>query len=163
MRSRRCFNPATTIPKMIFLTMVTLQTPSASNPLPGQCFFKGGGLTSLNSKKLQLTPAGKKALNAPLSKTIKAIWKKWIKTKVIDELRRIDNIKEQTGKGKRGLTALEGRRKTISTVLRECTQGLWVNLEDLIRYMVASQQVFVVSRYPENLYFCEAGYVWFFL
>ena len=130
----------------------------AIKPFAWAMLLQGGGLASLTGKKLQLTPAGKKALNAPPEKTIKAIWSKWLKTKVIDELRRTENIKGQTGKGKRGLTALASRRNVINLVLTDCPVGRWVSLEDLIRYFIASSQVFTVSRYPENLYLCESGY-----
>ena len=130
----------------------------AIKPFAWAMLLQGGGLASLTGKKLQLTPAGKKALNAPPEKTIKAIWSRWLKTKVIDELRRTENIKGQTGKGKRGLTALASRRNVINLVLTDCPVGRWVSLENLIRYFIASSQVFTVSRYPENLYLCESGY-----
>ena len=120
--------------------------------------LQGAGLAALNGKKLQLTNSGQKALNADPAKTIKAIWKKWLKTKILDELRRVDSIKGQTGKGKRGLTALEKRRGAIALALQDCTVGEWVRFDDLQNYMIASNQTFVVSRYPENLYICESGY-----
>ena len=41
-------------------------------------------------------------MSADPAKTIKAIWKKWIKTTLLDELRRTETIKGQTGKGKEG-------------------------------------------------------------
>jgi len=35
---------------------------------------------------------------------LETLWKNWLKNTLLDELRRIDSIKGQTGKGKRNLT-----------------------------------------------------------
>ena len=134
------------------------QSIGAIKPFAWPMILQGAGLVALDGKKLQLTAAGQKALNADPAKTIKAIWKKWLKTRVLDELRRIDAIKGQMGKGKRGLTALDKRRTVIAQVLADCPVGQWVRFEDLKRYMIASYQTFEVSRHPENLYISESGY-----
>ena len=134
------------------------QPIGAIKPFAWPMILQGAGLVALDGKKLQLTVAGQKALNAAPAKTIKTIWKKWLKTRVLDELRRVDAIKGQTGKGKRGLTALDKRRTVIAQVLAECPVGQWVRFEDLKRYMIASYQTFEVSRHPENLYISESGY-----
>lgn len=128
-------------------------------PFAWVMLVQGGGLASLVGKKLQLTKAGQKAMNAPPHTTIKAIWKKWLKTTVLDELRRIDAIKGQTGKAKRSLTAVSGRRAVITEALRLCPAGKWVVFDQLARYMIASHQIFEVSRYPEGLSLDEAGYL----
>jgi hypothetical protein len=52
---------------------------------------QAGGLASLDGKKLQLTKAGQKAMGAAPAKTLKAIWKKWLKTTLLDELRRTES------------------------------------------------------------------------
>ena len=130
----------------------------AIKPFAWPMIVQGAGLAALDGKKLQLTNSGKKALSADPAKTIKAIWKKWLNTKVLDELRRIDVIKGQTGKGKRGLTAVDGRRSAIAQVLMDCEVGQWILFDDFKRYAIASHQTFEVSRYPEHLYICEAGY-----
>ena len=119
---------------------------------------QAAGLAALSGKKLQLTPAGQKALGADPAKTLKAAWKKWLKTRILDELRRIDNIKGQTGKGKRGLTAVGGRRNMIAIALMDCPEGQWVAFEDFRRYMISTDHTFEISRSPEHLYFCESGY-----
>jgi hypothetical protein len=119
---------------------------------------QAAGFASLSGKKLQLTPAGQKALGADPAKTLQTAWKKWLKTRLLDELRRIENIKGQTGKGKRGLTAASGRRAVIVKTLSECPEGRWVAFEDFRRYMIATDRTFEVSRAPEHLYFLEAGY-----
>ncbi|MEO0646716.1 MAG: hypothetical protein AAFZ17_11255, partial [Cyanobacteria bacterium J06650_10] len=80
------------------------------------------------------------------------------KTTVLDELRRIETIKGQTGKGKRGLTAVSGRRKHIVDILSQCPTERWVKYADLKTYLIASGQSFEVSRSPEKLYISEPGY-----
>ncbi len=119
---------------------------------------QAAGLASLSGKKLQLTPAGQKALGSDPAKTLQNAWKKWQKTRLLDELRRIDNIKGQTGKGKRGLTAASGRRAVIVRALSECPESRWVAFDDFKRYMIATERTFEVTRAPEHLYFLEAGY-----
>ncbi len=127
-------------------------------PFAWVMLLQGGGLAQLEGKKLQLTKAGQKAMSADPAKTIKAVWKKWLKTTLLDELRRTETIKGQTGKGKRGLTAMSGRRKHIVDVLSQCPTEQWVEYENLKRYLIASGQSFEVSRSAENLYISEPGY-----
>lgn len=115
-------------------------------------------LAELSGKKLSLTKAGQRALNAPAEKSLKSVWNKWLKTKLLDELRRINEIKGQTGKGQRGLTAVAGRRTALVTTLSDCPVGHWVNINEFFRYIRATGQEFQVSRQPWNLYFSEAGY-----
>ena len=69
---------------------------------------------------------------------IAQIWRRWQKTTLIDELRRIDCIKGQTGKGKRGLTAVAGRRAAIHQALQHCPAGRWIAVNDLFRQMRAT-------------------------
>ncbi len=127
-------------------------------PFAWVMLLQGGGLAQLEGKKLQLTKAGQKAMSTAPAKTIQTIWKKWLKTTLLDELRRVDIIKGQTGKGKRGLTAVSGRRKQIVSVLGQFPPEKWVSYENLTSYIVASGQSFEVSRSPENLYISEPGY-----
>lgn len=127
-------------------------------PFAWVMLVQGGGLASLDGKKLQLTKAGQKAMGAAPAKTIQAIWKKWLKTTFLDELRRVESIKGQTGKAKRSLTAVSGRRAQIVAALGQCPVGEWVNYDDLKRYMIASDQTFEVSRNSQTLYLSEPGY-----
>jgi Helicase conserved C-terminal domain len=120
--------------------------------------MQAGGLAELAGKKLQLTKAGQKALTTSAAITLKSIWKKWLKTTLLDEFRRIDEIKGQNGKGGRYLTAVSGRRSTIATALSECPIGEWIPIDEFFRYMKAQQHTFEVTRDPWTLYICEAGY-----
>jgi hypothetical protein len=119
---------------------------------------QAANLAELSNKKLVLTKTGLKALQDPPAKTIQTIWKRWQKTTLLDEFRRIDNIKGQTGKGAKGMTALAGRRAAIHGGLAECPVGKWVAFEDFSRYLVATNRRFEITRSPEHLYISEAGY-----
>ncbi len=127
-------------------------------PFAWVMLLQAGGLAQLEGKKLQLTKAGQKAMGANPAKTLKSIWGKWIKTTLLDELRRTETIKGQTGKGKRGLTSLSGRRQHIIGVLSQCPTDKWIEYDALKRYLVASGQTFEVSRSADNLYISEPGY-----
>ncbi|MDJ0577198.1 MAG: hypothetical protein QNJ65_18825 [Xenococcaceae cyanobacterium MO_234.B1] len=116
------------------------------------------GFAELSGKKLTLTKGGERALTAPIEKSLQTAWKKWLKTTFLDEFRRINQIKGQTGKGKRGFTALSGRRSAIVSVLEECPVNSWIEVDEFFRYIQATGQEFEVSRYREHLYICEAGY-----
>ena len=130
----------------------------AIKPFAWVMLVQAAGLASLTGKKLQLTKAGQKAMTAAPAKTLKAVWKKWAKTTLLDEMRRVEVIKGQTGKGKRGFTALSSRRRPIIDALCLCPPDEWVMFNHLKRYMIANDQTFEVHRYPEHLYISESGY-----
>ncbi len=119
---------------------------------------QAAGLAELSGKRLQLSETGRKALTDPLEKTLRHLWRRWLKTTLLDELRRIDCIKGQTGKGKRGLTALAGRRAAIDQALLQCPPGSWVEVAELFRYMRATGENFEVSRSPWELYIADKQY-----
>jgi hypothetical protein len=119
---------------------------------------QAAGLAELSGKKLTLSRAGQKALSAPPHETLRAAWRRWLKTKLLDELRRISIIKGQTGKGKTGLTALEPRRTAVANALTECPEGEWVSVNRFLLFMVAENYTFEVTRDPWSLYISEAGY-----
>ncbi len=123
----------------------------AIKPFAWVMLLQAGKLVELNGKRLSLTKAGQKALNEPAEKTLQALWKNWLKTTVLDELRRVDSVKGQTGKGKRSLTAVAGRRSKIVDALKDCSVGQWVKLSDFFRYMIAAGYDFIVSRNLESL------------
>ena len=119
---------------------------------------QAAGLAELNGKRLTLTKAGRKALSSPAAETVRLCWQRWLKTKLLDELRRIDVIKGQTGKGARGLTATAGRRAVIVDALKECPVGSWVKADELFRHMRAAGFDFEVTRDPWELYIEEQEY-----
>jgi len=119
---------------------------------------QAGGLAQLSGPKLQLTKAGRNALSQPAVETLSKLWSKWIGTTILDELSRIECVKGQTGKGKRGLTALSARRDAIADTLVECSVGSWIATDELGRFMRASGSDFRVTRNAWDLYICEKQY-----
>ncbi|MGH9939477.1 MAG: hypothetical protein ACREAM_24825, partial [Blastocatellia bacterium] len=115
-------------------------------------------LAELHGKKLALTKAGRNALSAPPHETLRTIWQRWLKTKLIDEFSRVCAIKGQQGKGKRGMTATEDRRAVIVEALRQCPAGQWVRFDDFSRFMQAAALSFEVTRNPWDLYIVDAQY-----
>ena len=117
-----------------------------------------GNMAELSGKKLVLTKAGLKALQDPPAKTLQTLWKRWLKNTTFDEFRRIDEIKGQTGKGARGMTAVAGRREVIASALSECPIDKWIQFREFSKYMIATGHLFEVTRDPYELYICELGY-----
>jgi hypothetical protein len=119
---------------------------------------QAGGLAQLSGSKLQPTRAGRKALSEPAAKTLHKLWSRWIDTTLLDELSRIECIKGQTGKGKRGLTALSSRRDAIADTLAACPAGSWISTDEFRRFVCASGNDFTVSRNAWDLYIGEKQY-----
>ncbi len=120
--------------------------------------IQAGGLAQLSGLRLQLTKAGRKALSEPAAGTIRALWMKWLNTTILDELSRVECVKGQTGKGKRGLTAVSSRREAIDVSLSECPAGVWIPTDEFIRFMRASGDDFEVARDAWHLYIGEMQY-----
>jgi hypothetical protein len=115
-------------------------------------------LAELHGKKLALTKAGRNALGAPSAETLRLIWQRWLKSKLLDEFHRINAIKGQHGKGKRAMTAVEGRRAVIAEALKQCPVGSWVKVDDFFRFMIAAGFSFEVTREPWDLYISDPHY-----
>ena len=115
-------------------------------------------LAELHGKRLALTKAGRHALSVPPAETLRLTWQRWLKSKLLDEFNRIDAIKGQHGKGKRGMTAVEGRRMVIAEALKQCPVGSWVMVDDFFRFMIAAELRFEVTREPWDLYISDPQY-----
>ena len=126
--------------------------------------LQAGGLAQVNGNRLGLTKAGRQALSTPAYETLKMLWRKWTETTLLDELRRIDCIKGQTGKGKHDLTAPAGRRHAIANTLsalsrsHEGSARKWIALDEFSRYMQAADHHFEVTRDAWPLYIGELEY-----
>jgi hypothetical protein len=120
--------------------------------------LQNAGLAELAGTKLQLTGAGKKALNDTPEKTIRVAWNKWLKTNILDEFNRIHTIKGQTGRGKHSLTAVSSRRGPIAQALSECPAGEWIAFDEFSRYMQAAGHTFEVARDLWPLYIADPQY-----
>jgi hypothetical protein len=119
---------------------------------------QAGGLAELRGSRLALTNAGRKAVGAPAADTVRRLWDRWRGTRLLDELSRVDVIKGQSGKGKRGLTAVAGRREVVADALAECPVGRWVAVDELFRYMRSVGHRFEVTRDPWRLYIGDPHY-----
>jgi hypothetical protein len=104
-----------------------------------------------------LTPAGLKALSAPLADVLSLIGKKWLKSSLLDEFTRIDVTKGQKSKS-RVMTALPPRRAVISDMLRRCPIETWISVGDFSRFTQAKAHTFEVTHDPWALYICEWEY-----
>jgi len=120
--------------------------------------LQAGGLAQLSGSKLRLTKAGRRALGEAAAETIRVLWKKWVDTPVLDELSRIDCVKGQSGKGRRGLTAVSARRGAIAGGLARCPDGAWILTDEFCRFLRASGCVFSVTRSAWDLYLSEPQY-----
>ncbi len=120
--------------------------------------IQAGGFAQLSGTRLHLTKNGRRALSEPAAASLFTLWNKWVGTTIFDELTRVEAVKGQTGKGKRGLTAPSDRRAGIALSLKECPPEKWVAIEEFSRYMKATGSEFSVTRDPWRLYIGEQQY-----
>ena len=113
--------------------------------------LQAAGLVNVSSGRLEVARAGHAALTSRPADTLKAIWKKWLVYRGFDELRRINAIKGQTGKGKSYLSAPAKRRAAIAGALMNCPVGEWVTVDEFWRLIRANHR-FEVTRDEWSLY-----------
>ena len=126
-------------------------------PYAWPLLLQTGGLAKRNGKKLDLTRKGKTALRAPFAETVKKVYGRWRDKGMLDEFRRIQVVKGQTGKGRR-MTAAGERRAVIEEALERCPVGEWVPVDELFRYMQAQGHDFEVAHDYWKLYVADSNY-----
>ena len=119
--------------------------------------LQAGGLAARTASRLSLSPAGFKALNAAPAEVIRTLWRKWMKTNLLDEFSRIDVIKGQNSAG-RVMSALAPRREVIEEALQACPLGEWIDVREFSRFMQASDLRFIVAHDPWKLFIGERQY-----
>jgi hypothetical protein len=119
--------------------------------------LQAAGLVQRNGSKLALSTAGRKALSSSPASVLSAIWNKWLKSSLFDEFSRVDVIKGQKSKG-RVMTAVAPRRAAINEILRLCPVGAWINVDDISRFMQATDHRFDVTHNPWKLYISDQQY-----
>ena len=119
--------------------------------------LQAGALAIRAGGHLALSPAGVKALSAPPADVLRGLWRRWLKTTMLDEFSRIEAIKGQNSKG-RVMSAVAPRRAAIEEVLRVCPVGRWVAFAVFSRFMQASDLIFEVTQDPWKLYVAERQY-----
>jgi len=132
--------------------------PGAMKAFAWPLIIQSAGFAEIAGSKLQLTPSGKKALKNAPEKAIRAGWKKWLKTTILDEFNRIERIKGQTGKGKRTMTAPSKRRAMIAKALTAVPANQWITFDEFSRFMQAANYTFEINRDLWNLYIESPGY-----
>lgn len=119
---------------------------------------QAAGYAKSSGTKLALTKAGKAALAGPPHVAIKHVWKRWLKSTLLDEFNRIDTIKGQNRKKRRTLTPVPPRRAALEAILRQCTPGAWIELDEFFRFFQASGDEIAVAKNPWDLYISEPEY-----
>ena len=115
-------------------------------------------LARLQSGKLHLTSAGRKALTAPPHETIKTLWQAWLRTAKTDEMQRVSAIRGQTGRGKSGMTSPPERRDVIVKALKKCPMEKWFGFDAFCNFMRAAGYLLIVSNEPWELYIGDYNY-----
>ena len=115
-------------------------------------------LAEPHGRKLALTKAGRQALSRSPAETLRAAWRRWLKSKLLDEFRRIDEIKGQSGKGRSSFSDVDDRRAVIAEALKQIPVGAWVKFDDFTRFMRAAGFDFEVTYDPWSLYINDQQY-----
>lgn len=118
--------------------------------------LQAGKLAEASGTRLRLTKAGKKALTEPPHEVIRGLWGLWLKSTLFDEFRRVSEVKGQTKP--RALTAVAERRGAIAIGLHCAPAGQWIEVNEFLRYLVASGQSFKVSNNDSALYISDPHY-----
>lgn len=116
---------------------------------------QAAGLAQKSGDHLTLAPAGRKALTADAPDAIRAAFKKWQGSTLLDEFSRVEAIK---GQGKARLSTLAERRKIVFGALARCPVGAWFAVDDFFRLLRASPPELVVAHWPHQLYLVELRY-----
>ncbi|MCM8611381.1 hypothetical protein [Accumulibacter sp.] len=119
--------------------------------------LQAGGLASVVSGRLQLSPGGVRALTTPPAQVLRGLWQKWLKSTLCDEFSRVEAIKGQNAKG-RVMTAVAPRRAAIEATLQACPVGQWIAVDDFSRFMRATDRVFAVTHDAWKLYLGDRQY-----
>lgn len=117
--------------------------------------LQAAGLAQKSGDNLTLTPAGRKALAGASPAVIRAAFRKWRTSTLLDEFSRVETIK---GQGKGGLSALSSRRKVVLDGLAACPAGAWFAVNDFFRFLRATDRDFVLAHRPYDLYIAEHYY-----
>jgi len=117
--------------------------------------LQAAGLAQKSGDDLTLTPAGRKALSGSAPEVLRAVFRKWRTSTLLDEFSRIETIK---GQSKGGLSALSSRRKAVLDGLAASPAGAWFTVDDFFRFLRATDRDFVLAHRPYELYIAEHYY-----
>ncbi len=115
-------------------------------------------LVKAKKNTLQITSAGKAFLQSNDGANWPAAVKRFIGDDHFDELNRINNIRGQSGYGKRYLTPSSYRKKCIESALKKIPVGEWVEFDEFFRFFQAEGETYHVTEDEWTLYFVEQEY-----
>lgn len=119
--------------------------------------LQNSGLVKRTGTKLQLTAKGKKISKLPIEETMRLLYERWLNKGLLDEFKRIDVIKGQTGKGRR-TTNVNERRLAIEDALIACPENKWIAINDFFRFVEAENFDFQVIHDYWRLYISDNHY-----
>jgi hypothetical protein len=120
--------------------------------------LQAAGFTHLKSGYLEISKDARTALAGHPAEAVKHAWENWLSGSEFDEFNRVEAIKGQSGRGKRGMTEPYERREAIADGLAECPIGRWIEVEEFFRYLRAAGHGFAVTEDPLMLYIGEYQY-----
>lgn len=129
----------------------------SQKPFAWPLLLQAAKLAQVNGSKLELSKSGTRQLAKNSADTLRLLWQRWQKNTLLDEFKRIDEIKGQNSKG-RVMTATAPRRQKVTVALTHCPVGEWVGVDDFFNHMVASELSFEVTHDPWRLYICDSEY-----
>ncbi len=119
--------------------------------------LQSSGFVRRVGTKLQLTAKGKKVAKLPIEESMRLLYQRWRDKGFLDEFKRIEVIKGQTGKGRR-MTTVVDRRIAIEDALKACPENEWIAIDDFFRFMQAENFDFSVIYDYWRLYIIDSNY-----
>ncbi|MBI2193338.1 MAG: helicase-associated domain-containing protein [Planctomycetes bacterium] len=142
-----------------FLSVVEMTSASETlRPFAWPLMIQAAKLARRKGTLLKLSSEGRQAMSGPPHQVIRTLFESWLQTDILDEFNRIDEVKGQSGRGKRSLTGASMRRDSIVAALAECPAGEWLQLDEFFRFVRASGNDFKVTENPWSLYISELHY-----
>ena len=133
------------------------QTPRPIRTFAWPWLMQAGRLVEQRGSKLALTKTGQQTLRQPPADTLRLLWQRWMKNKLVDEFNRINVFKGQTSsKGKQAMTSPASRRAKVESAMRDCPVGVWVSIDEFWRYLQAAGFDFEVTLEEWRLYILNA-------
>ncbi len=122
--------------------------------------LQAGKLIKRTGMSVSLTAKGKKALVGDLPDELKSLWSCWLNNKILDEFKRIHNIKGQASKiMKRGYTDPFERRQKIESLLKILPANAWLSIDDVAKaFLVNNLEFQVTNNQAWGLYIGDPDY-----
>jgi hypothetical protein len=116
------------------------------------------GWCKTSGETLRLTKAGREMLQNASPEAFRAGAERLAVDDRFDELNRVNQIRGQTGKGKRWMTCPSKRRDIVFDGLAECPENEWLEFAEAYRFVHATGHRFSVTEDPSILYIADAHY-----